>query len=116
MNSKRRGFLAEGYAVKLLEAKGYKILERNFRTSFSEIDIITVKEDVLVFVEVKARWGTKHGKPEEAINQNKLLRIKKAGEEYYLKRNNLPKKLRIDVVSLIFDKEKIVTEKIIRVF
>ena len=116
MDSKQRGSLAENYAEKLLKKKGYRILERNFRTPFSEIDIIAIKRSVLVFVEVKARWGVKFGKPEEAVNSRKLDKIKKSVDLFSLKKGPLPKKFRIEVVSLLFEGEKIVSEKIIKVY
>lgn len=116
MDKRKRGNFAEDYACKLLSKNGYKIIERNFYTSFSEIDIVAIKGTVLVFVEVKARWGNKFGSPEEAVNNRKLLRIKKAGDLFSSKNKNLPLKTRIDVVSLILDKENVVSEKIIRVY
>ncbi len=116
MNRKSRGAFAEDYASELLSKNGYKILKRNYTTAFSEIDIIAVKNGILVFIEVKARWGLKFGKPEEAVDSKKLFKIRKAGELFYLKYPNLPKKSRIDVVSLILTKDKVISEKIIKVF
>jgi putative endonuclease len=116
MDKRKRGNFAEDYACELLGRNGYKIIERNFYTTFSEIDIIALKDDFLILVEVKARWGTRFGMPEEAVNEKKLFRIKKAGELYYKNNKNLPKKMRVDVVSLILEKSNIVSEKIIKVF
>lgn len=116
MDKRKSGFFAEDYAEKLLKAKSYRIVERNFYTRNSEIDIIAIKDNTLVFVEVKARWGVKFGKPEESINSKKLLKIKRAGELFIKKHPNLPKKQRIDVVSLLYDHDEVVSEKIIRVY
>ena len=53
--SHSRGILAEGAAEIFLRAKGYKILERRYKTKVGEVDIVAMDDDVLVFVEVKAR-------------------------------------------------------------
>ena len=107
------GKLAEDFAVKLLTKKGYKVIERNFRSRFGEIDIIALKEEILVFVEVKARWSTKFGKPEEAVTPSKIWKIGRTGEYYSLLHPNLPKKLRIDVVALEIKDGRVVSSKLI---
>jgi putative endonuclease len=50
-----RGIMAEGAAEIFLRAKGYKVIERRYKTKVGEVDIIALDGDVLVFVEVKAR-------------------------------------------------------------
>lgn len=50
-----RGIMAEGAAEIFLRAKGYKILERRYRTKVGEVDIIALDDDYIVFIEVKAR-------------------------------------------------------------
>jgi len=114
-NRKQFGNLGEDYAVKLLENKGYKIIDRNFRTKFGEIDIVAQDGDVLVFVEVKTRHSRKYGKPEEAVTPRKIFRIKKAGEYYLLIHKNMPKKLRIDVVAIEVEGKVVTSAKIIKV-
>lgn len=113
-NTKRYGDLGEGYAVKLLKKEGYRILERNYRGRFGEIDIIAKDNDTLVFVEVKTRWSKKYGKPEEAVNKRKLKIIKKVGELYSLTHPTLPKKLRIEVVAIEVEMGKVTSVKLIK--
>ncbi len=59
MNQKKKaydhGLMAEGAAELFLRAKGFKILERRYKTPVGEIDIIALDDSYLVFVEVKAR-------------------------------------------------------------
>jgi putative endonuclease len=109
------GLLAENFAVKLLQNKGYKILDRNFRSKFGEIDIIATDKDTLVFVEVKARWSQKFGSPEEAVTSQKLYKIRKTGEYYSLLHPELSQKLRIDVVALEIENGVVSSSKIIQV-
>ncbi len=110
-----QGKLAEDFAVKLLKGKGYEIIDRNFRSKFGEIDIIALKDGYLVFVEVKARWSMKFGKPEEAVTSSKLWKIGKTGEYYSLLHPNLPGKLRIDVVAIEINDGEVSSAKIINV-
>ena len=113
--SSTSGKLAEDFAVKLLIDNGYQVIDRNFRSKFGEIDIITLKEDTLIFVEVKARWSLRFGKPEEAVTPSKLWKIGKTGQYYSLLHSNLPKKLRIDVVALEIEGGKVISSRIINV-
>ncbi|RMD50459.1 DUF91 domain-containing protein [Candidatus Parcubacteria bacterium] len=65
------GDKSEAKAVKFLRAAGYKILIRNYRTVFGEVDIVAKDGDEFVFVEVKARHSDKFGYPEEAVTERK---------------------------------------------
>ncbi|MEW5941133.1 MAG: YraN family protein, partial [Chloroflexota bacterium] len=51
----RVGRWGEQAAAEYLEKRGYLILARNFRTKHGEIDLIARQDNILVFVEVKAR-------------------------------------------------------------
>ena len=113
--TKELGNLAEDYSVTLLKSQGYKILDRNFRGRFGEIDIIATKKSALYFVEVKARWSTRFGLPEEAVTPQKIFKITKTAEYYSLLHPDLPQKLQIIVVALIIDGGQIISSKIIEV-
>jgi putative endonuclease len=109
------GKLAEDFAVKLLIQKNYKVIDRNFRSKFGEIDIIAIKDGFLIFVEVKARWSLKFGSPEESVTSEKIWKIGKTGEYYSILHPKLPKKLRIDVVALTIEGNNVITSKIITI-
>jgi len=109
------GQFAENFAVDLLLQNGYQIKDRNFHSRFGEIDIVCVKDNTLIFVEVKARHSLKFGYPEEAVTKSKLLKIRKTGEYYSLIHPGLPKKLRIDVVAIVFSGQAVISSKIIQV-
>lgn len=51
----RLGLDAEYTAARLVEARGLTVLERRYRTEFGEIDLIAREDNILVFIEVKAR-------------------------------------------------------------
>lgn len=94
----------EELASKFLEKKGYKIIERNFKKRYEEIDIIAIedsgKEKTLVFIEVKTRTSSEYGSPLEAISYWKLKSLTKAAQYYKLTHKNLPDGMRIDAVSV----------------
>jgi len=96
------GRAAEEAAAKFLKAKGYKILVRNYKNKFGEIDIIAEQENVICFIEVKARHSLNLGAPEEAVSARKQRQICRAAV-YYLKANRLLERLaRFDVLGLLY--------------
>ena len=95
----------EEIAKKFLEKQGYKILEMNKKFSrFSEIDIIALDKNTLVFVEVKTRKSNICGAPLEAITPKKYNHIKQ-GLFTYLQENPQYKKYRIDGISILLKPE-----------
>ncbi|MGJ4788705.1 YraN family protein [Leptospira koniambonensis] len=81
-----KGKEGENIAVELLCEQGHKILERNFRIQKGEIDIISEKENVLYFTEVKYWAKTSPLHPLEIFTKVKIRRMKTAAQ-YYLSRN-----------------------------
>lgn len=106
MNKTQLGKKAEEIAVSYLRGQGYRIIERNFRCPFGEIDIIAEDAGVLVFVEVRSKRSSLGGLPQETVTwvkQQKLRRI--AG--YYLKIKKLgDKHCRFDVLGILFTQDR----------
>lgn len=81
MSTKTLGDIGEKIAEKYLKAKGYKILDRNFRwRKFGELDIIAKRGDDIIFFEVKARMkkGVSEFRPEDNVTftkQKKLIKL-----------------------------------------
>ncbi|MBI4707067.1 MAG: YraN family protein [Candidatus Omnitrophica bacterium] len=94
------GKSGEELAVELLKKNGFKILERNFRTKFGEIDIIALEKDTLCFVEVKSRSSLRFGSGFEAVSGLKQKQIARPALIYLKDKNLLDKKARFDVISL----------------
>lgn len=104
MNTRKVGLKAESFVCQFLQKKGYKIIGRNYRTNFGEIDIIALYDGVLVFIEVKYRKNYKFGYPEDAVGYRKLKIIQKVAEHYILnhkdKKEKLPLRCRVEVASV----------------
>lgn len=69
------GKVGEKMAEEYLKKQGCKIIERNFKTKYAEIDLVAKKGGELVFVEVKTRRGEMFGAPEESLNKKKLRKL-----------------------------------------
>ena len=81
-NKRSLGTKWERIVADYLRDEGYVILEMNYRTRYSEIDVIAQDREELVFIEVKYRSDARKGHPLEAINSNKIKRIKNAALFY----------------------------------
>lgn len=94
----------EDIASDFLSKKGFKVIERNFKKRYGEIDIVAIDDNVLVFVEVKTRSSSKYGSPLESITPWKLRAVIKTAQYYKLTHSKLPEQLRIDAISIeLFD-------------
>jgi len=100
-STSRRGRDAEERAAAYLESRGYKILQRNFRTPRGEVDIICEAPGTIVFVEVKG-WSTYHlAELERGISLKKQRRIIGAARQYiYGRHDSRESGVRFDVIFL----------------
>ncbi len=94
------GKLGEDIAIDYLEKEGYRIVERNYRCVFGEIDIVARDGKVLVFVEVRSRRSAKYGYPQESIGLNKRKKISKIALNYLKEKQLLGCHARFDVVAV----------------
>ena len=95
------GPLGEKVGAKYLKRLGYRILQRNYRCSIGEIDLIAADGDTLVFVEVKTRSNSTAADPEAAVNFYKRRKITGVAKTFIaqMRAENLP--ARFDVLSII---------------
>lgn len=99
---KRLGDMGERLAGQHLEAKGYRILERNWRKREGEIDIIVQRGGLVAFVEVRTRRGNRMGTACESITPAKAARMRVLAEAYGAEACDLPEARRIDLVAVDF--------------
>ncbi|PIR79673.1 MAG: YraN family protein [Candidatus Levybacteria bacterium CG10_big_fil_rev_8_21_14_0_10_35_13] len=95
--------LGEEIAAKFLVKRGYKIIDRNFRKGYGEIDIIAVNNKILVFVEVKTRTSNFFGTPFEQITSFKIRALERTALFYKKLHPNLPDAMRIDAIGIELD-------------
>jgi len=100
MTRKDTGILGEQIAKHFLIERGYQIIETNYRCREGEIDIITRKDDYLIFVEVRAKRSRAFGMPEESVTATKKKHLRAVAGRYYETHADLPELWRIDFVAI----------------
>jgi putative endonuclease len=98
------GNRGETLAEKYLHETNYQILERNWRFSRAEVDLIAKDGEVLVFVEVKTRSSDFFGKPEESVSPKKEALLKDAAA-VYMEQIGHQWEIRFDVISILIKGE-----------
>ncbi|NMA87273.1 MAG: YraN family protein [Tissierellia bacterium] len=99
-NNRKKGIIGEEIAAKYLLSKGYKIIDKNYRTNIGEIDIIALENDVLAFIEVKTRTSVNYGYPYEAVNWKKQDKIIKSSLIYIKHKNMRNYQIRYDIIEV----------------
>jgi putative endonuclease len=94
------GKQGEEIAVDFLQKKGYKILERNWKSGKNEIDIIATEGKYIIVVEVKARHSNFAGEPEIAVTMDKQRALIRAANAY-VHIMNRSEEVRFDIVSIL---------------
>ncbi|KKS75741.1 MAG: hypothetical protein UV48_C0007G0016 [Candidatus Azambacteria bacterium GW2011_GWA2_42_9] len=98
------GKLGEDIAVKYLESHKYKILGRNYRKPWGEIDIVAQQSDELVFVEVKTQNQKFEWRPEENITRHKKHQLSRIIATYLKEhRTSESQDWRIDILAIKLD-------------
>lgn len=100
----RRG---EKQAENFLKKAGLKIISRNVRVGYDEIDLIVRQGDTLIFVEVKTRASEDFGRPALAVNRAKRKKLSRAAIRFLKNHKLRPPYIRFDVVEVVGKKPEI---------
>jgi putative endonuclease len=95
------GGFGERRAAAHYRAHGYAVLERNWRCPLGEVDLICARGTTLVICEVKARTGSAHGHPLEAVTAPKQRRLRRLAAAYLRQQGRRWAEVRFDVVGLL---------------
>ncbi len=99
---KQKGAAAEELAAAALIEKGYRVLDRNWRCRFGELDIVAEKGETLVVIEVRSRSGTaSFGTPSESVNARKVMQVRNTAEQYVHQKRYYERPIRFDVISIM---------------
>ncbi len=101
-HNKKLGEKGERRAVRYLKRKGYKILERNYRSPFGEVDVIAKRGEYIAFCEVKTRLSDDFGSPREAVDEARRRRYRLAAE-LYARKDYYDCVVRFDVIEVCKD-------------
>jgi putative endonuclease len=99
-SSRASGAAFEDLACRYLEAKGYRILERNVFLNRKEVDIVAAARGTIVFIEVKGRRSARFGSAVEAVDQRKRQRLVRAATAYIKARGLWAAPCRFDVIGV----------------
>ena len=102
MSTKQDGDWGEALVEKYLSERGCRIVEREWRCRFGEIDLIAEQEGTLLFVEVKLRTNLRYGMPREYVTAKKQEKLR-AAALLYLSMRGLDAPARFDVAEVYTD-------------
>jgi putative endonuclease len=97
------GKQGEDLAVEFFRVRGYRLVARNWRCRYGEIDLIVQRGGDLRAVEVKTRQSLGAGYPEEAVDHRKLEHLEAAIDQFLDEHPELPLDCHLDVLSITFD-------------
>ena len=103
----RTGRWGEEQAEKFLKKAGLKMVGRNVRVGYDEIDLIVRQGDTLIFVEVKTRASEDFGRPASAVNRAKRKKLSRAAIRFLKNHKLRPPYIRFDVVEVVGKKPEI---------
>jgi len=98
------GKQGEQMATEYLVAKGFEILERNWRFKKNEVDIIARDGDEIVFVEVKTRHENYIVEPELTVSKKQQRSIINTANHYIITRD-IDMEARFDIVSIVLSSQ-----------
>jgi putative endonuclease len=100
MDHIKTGQIGEEIAKKYLEEKGYKIIEKDFKTKYAEIDLVGMKNNELIVFEVRTKRGETFGSPEDTLNNKKLKKLY-LGARIFSAAKKWIGPIRVDAVCLV---------------
>lgn len=100
MLAHRNGARAEKAAAIFLKRRKFKIIARNYRCEWGEIDIIALKKDTIHFIEVKSRMTDEFGSPEEYVTDVKQDRVTAAAKQFMYEHKLPISDVVFDVISV----------------
>lgn len=101
MNKRTVGTIFEEKSCSILKNNHYKILDRNYSNRYGEIDIIALKDNEIVFIEVKYRKTLNYGYGLESIDEKKLKKIFNLAQKYINDKKLFNFHLRFDCMSYL---------------
>ena len=109
MSAARQAFgeLGERIAERWLRERGWRVMQRRFRSGHRDIDLVVEREGVVAFVEVKARRGDRFGDPVEAVNWRKQRELGRSARVWISRFGRAQEAYRFDVVGVLVDGERV---------
>lgn len=97
---KKFGNWGEKIALDYLELEGYDLISTNYHTRYGEIDIVTIKDNVIYFIEVKTRSSNSFGMPEDSISSAKREKLLITASLFLEENPDLPDVWQFDLITI----------------
>jgi putative endonuclease len=110
------GELGERIAARWLERGGWRILARRFRSGRRDIDLVVQRDELIVFVEVKARTGIEFGDPVEAVNHRKQRELAKSARTWVDRHGRSGESYRFDVMGILLQEGRVLVRHVVGAF
>ena len=101
------GLQGERVAERWLQSKGWRILQRRFRSGHRDIDLVAQRDELVAFVEVKARMGADFGGPLEAVNWKKRNELVRSAFTWIDRHGRPGEVYRFDVIGVLVAGERV---------
>ncbi|HEX2069548.1 MAG TPA: YraN family protein [Actinomycetota bacterium] len=95
------GISGEDAALAEYRRRGYRVLTRNWRCPLGELDLVLIRDQLVVFCEVKTRRGAAFGGPFEAVTWQKQRKLRQLAEAFLRAMRLDPPAVRFDVASVM---------------
>ena len=115
-STKKVGDKGEDLAADFLLARGYRILERNYRKRFAEIDLIVMKGGVLAFCEVKSSRYPGESHPEIRVGYKKQVKLAQCAQAFLAADPPAYNSCRFDIITIKMQQGRKVIEHIENAF
>lgn len=99
--------MGEEISAKYLENKNYRIISRNYYSNYGELDLVCIKDNTIVFVEVKTRRNDENGYANQSVNWKKQANIRKTAVKFINANNLYNFNYRFDIVECYWQTRKI---------
>lgn len=107
IETQQLGLTGERLAERFLVARGWRLLQRRFRSGHRDIDLIVERQGVVAFVEVKARTGIEFGSPAEAVNWAKQRELRRSAFAWIDRHGRAGESYRFDVVGVLIQEDRV---------
>lgn len=101
------GLQGERVAERWLNAHGWTVLQRRYRSGHRDIDLIAKRDQLIAFVEVKARMGAMFGDPVEAVNWKKRNELVRSALTWIDRHGRPGEAYRFDVIGVLVSGQRV---------
>jgi putative endonuclease len=116
MHNQVLGFRGERIAERVLQRKGWRVIQRRFRDGHRDLDLIAERQGTVAFVEVKARSGDSFGTPVEAVDWRKKRELVRSARVWITRHGRAGEDYRFDVIGVLLAPDRVLVRHVENAF